>query len=360
MFGRRRRRAFTLVELLVAIAIIAILVALLLPAINAAREAARRNQCINKLRQLAIAVNNEESAKQRFPLATDSTLPLLQQVPAMTGTPNVDPARQRYVRDFAGYSWIVKILPHMEEKPLYDEISAQSQKFVAAGFDPSVMLDRTGAVHLSTHQLAFLQCPSFSGQSYAAAPEYRQIPGEVAPGNYVCFPGTHIEDDVFDNGIIVPTRSTAEGKIRRRGLKSGDISDGISKTIMLAESREEMYSSWYDGSCPWVVALRPGVAVTMRQDGYLGPEDRPGQDVLTLNFGPRNDRFRSNRYMRSGRPWPGAEHRLWGPSSEHSGSVVVHAFADSRTVPVTEGIDEKIYYRLVSRNGNEQADLPNQ
>ena len=92
MYVRREKRAFTLVELLVVIAIIAILVALLLPAINAAREAARRNQCINKVRQLALALANYESGFQRYPLATDSTLPLVGSnpqaaLPGMPGTP---------------------------------------------------------------------------------------------------------------------------------------------------------------------------------------------------------------------------------------------------------------------------------
>jgi len=69
---RDRYRAFTLVELLVVIAIIGILVALLLPAIQAAREAARRSQCTNNLRQLAIAALNYESSKKEFPYGRHS------------------------------------------------------------------------------------------------------------------------------------------------------------------------------------------------------------------------------------------------------------------------------------------------
>ena len=67
---RRKRGAFTLVELLVVIAIIGILVALLLPAIQAAREAARRNQCLSQIRQLLQSMHNYENSRKTFPLAS--------------------------------------------------------------------------------------------------------------------------------------------------------------------------------------------------------------------------------------------------------------------------------------------------
>jgi prepilin-type N-terminal cleavage/methylation domain-containing protein len=360
---RTRRAAFTLVELLVVIAIIAILVALLLPAINAAREAARRNQCINKVRQLAIAMANHESAFQRFPLATDSTLPLYGEgapTPAMTGEPRFLRAEQRYQRDFTGYSWIVQILPFMEEKTLYDQIAARSEKFVQAGFS-SIMMDTTGQIHLSNRQLPFMRCPSFSGQTFAMAPEYQQF-GEVGAGNYVVFASSHVNPDGFlaENGAIAP--KTYNGRqIRRKGRKIGDLVDGVSKTLLVAESREEMYSSWYDGQCPWVIAVRPRIDIVRDVDGFMAPDpkkEEQGQDLITLNYGPTSAK-RSARYMRQGREWNGAEHRLWGPSSEHPGGVVIHAFADARTVPIPEAVDAKIYYRLVTINGAEQAELPN-
>ena len=92
---RLARRAFTLVELLVVIAIIGILVALLLPAVQAAREAARRTSCTNNIRQLGLALVNYHDAHKTLPFGSGY-------LNARTGT------------------WVSAILPYMEEQSLYD------------------------------------------------------------------------------------------------------------------------------------------------------------------------------------------------------------------------------------------------
>ncbi|MEZ6117069.1 MAG: DUF1559 domain-containing protein [Pirellulaceae bacterium] len=91
----RRTHAFTLVELLVVIAIISLLVLLLLPAISAAREAARRTQCINRLKQLQAGLINYESAHQYFPPGADKS----------------------------GAAWPAFILPFLEENSLFDALT---------------------------------------------------------------------------------------------------------------------------------------------------------------------------------------------------------------------------------------------
>src|SRR6187397_1212436 len=107
-----QRRGFTLVELLVVIAIIGVLIALLLPAVQAAREAARRAHCINNLKQLGLALQNYESALGVFP-------------PAYVGDPKAVGSAfgvsypDQNVNTLPGFAWGTLILPFMEQAPLY-------------------------------------------------------------------------------------------------------------------------------------------------------------------------------------------------------------------------------------------------
>ena len=101
---QRQRRGFTLVELLVVIAIIAILIALLLPAVQAAREAARRIQCTNNIKQIALAFHNYADSHKRFPPG------------ATPGAPG------QAIHGGPGNSWWVTVLPYIEQSGIYDLI----------------------------------------------------------------------------------------------------------------------------------------------------------------------------------------------------------------------------------------------
>jgi prepilin-type N-terminal cleavage/methylation domain-containing protein len=140
-----RKRGFTLVELLVVIAIIGVLVALLLPAVQAAREAARRMQCSNHLKQIGLALQNYHDTFQSLPYGARARF---------VNVSNTNPTGQQW-----GPSWLVSVLPFAEQKPLSDLLEA------AIVSNPTSLTDltqSTGRVpfHVNNQKIAWMLCPS--------------------------------------------------------------------------------------------------------------------------------------------------------------------------------------------------------
>lgn len=209
-----RRRAFTLVELLVVIAIIAILVSLLLPAVQSAREAARRAQCSNNQRQVALAVIAYEGVHGRLPA---SGL-VGENEDADLGFGAFDPKSGKMI------SWMVLILPQMEETNLFDRFNLR-RSILEQPSDPQ-------AQHV----------PSYNCPSDAAEDRYFEHPVHTkgvrfAKGNYAAFVSPfHTDEQVWFPGALGGGEWSEEGNMRV-GQKLSRVKDGISKTLLMSEVR---------------------------------------------------------------------------------------------------------------------------
>ena len=190
---------FTLVELLVVIAIIGILIGMLLPAVQAVREAARRTQCANNLKQIGLALHNHHAAKQEFPIGT------------VEFRLNSDTSQRQL-------AWSAFLLPFLEQQNVFDQLDLQ-QAFDAVD-------NRAAAATVLSNYL----CPSTVRET------------DQPDGRGACDYG-----GIFGERIISPNNPPKGVMLIDRAISIRDITDGTSHTLIVAEDSKSPDAQWING-----------------------------------------------------------------------------------------------------------------
>ncbi len=341
-----RRKGFTLVELLVVIAIIGILIALLLPAVQAAREAARRSHCLNNLKQIALAMHNHQDVTRWLPSAGYEWVEV----------PSFDASGQPRVAPYQNGSWAFQILPYLEQTAVW------------RGGTGTTPIEK--AIFATGAPMPAFTCPTRHARSVTGnhdkGPDNtrfnQQTFGSLGVGTNIvrsmCDYAASTQDDHnwwkrADGSAVVPgiweghgpmVRTRQSGTSRKTTLALEQIRDGTSNTILVTEKR--------------LLFNEYGVGAWNNDTGYITGWDG---DTMTMAFDPDGGRGHA--------PWPPIPDGAPGQSppnyccsgsrvgSAHPGGVnAVYGDGNGRTLSYNINFD--VYVSLLYRQDGIAAQAP--
>jgi len=349
MLPHNRKRGFTLVELLVVVAIIAILIALLLPAVQRAREAARRTNCLNNMKQIGLALHNFHDKNKRFPPSCR----------VIRDTLNGE------IIDMYGWSWAVDLLPDLEREDLYNmcNTTARGKPLIPNG------VPDTHAIVRQTQVKEFL-CPSSRARKYKIDPNLIE---PEALSNYKMMAATHFES--YYQASVRPTvvpwypnRNHPDGAcFPGSRLTMGDFGrDGTSHTFMAVETIEEVFARWPLG---WEMALvglpTVGWDAVRFQNYYTGRYWHPygfnGNYDDQSNVYPDYRTYLSHDYedVKDYYAWyiPATATfygQKYGPKGAHGG-FTNHLMVDASARTINDNVDVAAYMFLITRDNGDPS-----